>query len=91
MSHDILFIIFFELAIFPDPCFSFRKVIVPAVYREWSIHGAPSWATNKTMMSEKGYEVFVYQKLDSRAPNFIATNRGSESKLIILYFKQTYY
>ena len=84
MHSTLLYCKCFVLLFFLHFSLPFRKVIVPAVYDEWSNNSVPLWATNKTLMLANGYEVFVYQKQDPRDPNFIATNRGSESKYFFL-------
>ena len=94
IAKNFYFFIFFKfllVMLLPHFNSSFRKVIVPAVYHEWRNNSTPNWATNRTLMKENGYEVFAYQKLDPRAPNFLATNRGSESNHLYYLFKSTYH
>ena len=58
---------------------AFSKVVVPSVYNEWDNYdNHPIWFSNKTLRNENGYDVFLYQKLNSSDPNFVATNRGTE-------------
>lgn len=65
------------------------KVIVPATYNEYQ-HGLPDWITNATLRHRYGYSVFLYQKLNSSAPNYIATNRGTEGGVYLRYIVDHY-
>lgn len=67
---------------------NFSKVIVPSVYREWE-HRIPSWAS-ESEQQKSNYTVFVYQKLNSSAPNFISTNRGTEAGVYLRYIVDHY-
>lgn len=79
----------------------FKKVLVPAIFNEWrykdgelSLNGErypPFWFWNKTFQSEYGYTTVVYQKQNSSAPNFIATNRGCENGAYFNFIVDNYH
>lgn len=69
---------------------NFTKVIVPAVYREWTKRGQPHWMTNETLQNDYGYTTFLYQKLDSSKPNYLASNRGCENSAYYQYIVDNY-
>lgn len=68
---------------------TFKKVVVPSVYREW-VGSKPDWVTSEAIRNQYGYEVFLYQKLDSALPNFIANNRGTEGGVYLRYIVDHY-
>ena len=68
---------------------SFTKVIVPSVYREWD-HGKPFW-TSVDLQHKFNYSVFVYQKLNASEPNYIDTNRGTEAGVYLRYIVDHYH
>lgn len=68
---------------------AFRKVVIPSVYDEWR-NGPPDWAVNKTLQSELGFSVFLYQKLDPSGPHYLAFNRGTESGVYLRYIVDHY-
>lgn len=68
---------------------NFTKVIVPAVYQEWN-SGNPDWYTNETTKNSHGYTTFLYQKNDSTAPNYLASNRGCENAAYFKYIVDHY-
>ena len=69
--------------------FGTRKVIVPAIYKEWrydfgnfSLQGErypPFWFWNETFQAEYGFTTVLYQKQNKSAPHYISTNRGCEN------------
>ena len=69
---------------------SFRKVVVPSVYREWVDKSPPDWVTSEALQNQFGYEVFLYQKLNATLPNYIAVNRGTEGGVYLRYIVDHY-
>ena len=65
------------------------KVVVPSVYKEW-LHGLPHWILDKNLQSRLNYTVYLYQKLNRDAPNYIATNRGTEGGVFLRYIVDHY-
>ena len=65
--------LFILAAVFRAHC-NFTKVIVPAVFREWSKFGYPHWMTNETFKIDLGYTTFLYQKINKASPNYLASN-----------------
>jgi hypothetical protein len=68
---------------------AFRKVVVPAVYKEYEGVGLPDWITNNTTKEKYGYETFLYQKMDPKAPHYIR-NRGTEGAVYLRYIVDHY-
>ena len=71
-------------------CLGFQKVLVPAVYDEFVKAGQPSWMTDQAVMERYNYSVFLYQKLDPNAPNYIRYNRGGEVGVYLRYIVDHY-
>ncbi len=65
-----------------------RKVIVPAVYKEFE-KGLPSWITNEELKATKGYEVYLYQRLYPEQPNYVR-NRGTEGTVYLRFIVDHY-
>lgn len=83
------------LATNPTGSSSLSKVLVPSVFREWydannTLH-APSWVSNSSLHERYNYTVFLYQKVNSSAPNYIATNRGRENGVYYRYIVDHYH
>ena len=68
---------------------SLKKVVVPSVYREW-VESKPDWVTSEAIQNQYGYEVFLYQKLNSTLTNFIPNNRGTEGGVYLRYIVDHY-
>lgn len=68
-----------------------RKVLVPAIYKEWQSRYPPFWFWNTTFQLEYGYEVVLYQKLNASAPYYIPTNRGCENGAYFNYIVDHYH
>lgn len=66
-----------------------RIVIVPSVYKEWD-GGKPYWALPESERKH-GYSIFLYQKTNSSAPNYIRTNRGTEGGVYLRYIVDHYH
>lgn len=64
------------------------KVIIPSVYKEW-VDGIPEWAREE-MQIKMNYYVFLYQKTNSSAPNYMSTNRGTEAGVYLKYIVDHY-
>lgn len=70
-------------------CFEIiSKVIIPSVYREWD-RERPVWASD-AMQKKFNYSVFLYQKTNSSAANYISTNRGTEAGVYLKYIVDHY-
>lgn len=69
---------------------SIRKVIVPAVYKEWN-NNIPNWVKNESLKSYYGYETFVYQKSHPKSPNYINSNQGTEAGVYLRYIVDHYH
>ena len=62
-----------------------KKVLVPAVFKEWNAESPPVWFGDASFRRNHGdYETFLYQKVDPSGPNYLASNRGCENAA---YFK----
>lgn len=83
------FLCFVSLCLSCQLVWSFSKVIVPSVYREWD-HGEPIWM-REDMQQKYNYSVFVYQKFNSSEPNYIETNRGTEAGVYLRYIVDHYH
>ena len=70
-------------------CHGLKKVVIPAVYKEWS-QGAPAWLHDTAIHEKYNFSTFVYQKLNSSAPNYIAINRGTEGAVYLRYIVDHY-
>lgn len=70
--------------------YGLQKVVVPSVYKEWAVEGAPPWATDLRMQSKHNYSVFMYQKLDPNKPNYFPYNRGTETGVYLKYIVDHY-
>lgn len=68
---------------------SVHKVIVPSVHKEW-LGGSPDWVTNVDLQKQHNYSVFLYQKNDPSAPNYISMNRGTEAGVYLRYIVDHY-
>ena len=68
---------------------NFTKVLVPAVYKEYERSGLPPWITDLEAQKKLGYSVFLYQKTDPAAPNYIR-NRGTEAGVFLKYIVDHY-
>ena len=88
-SMACLFVFVVSL-LFPLGAIAFTKVIVPAVYKEWT-HGKPHWATDPALQERHNFTVFTYQKLDPNAPNYFAYNRGTETGVYLKYVVDHYH
>lgn len=67
-----------------------RKVVVPAVYTEWLSKGMPYWVDNRKLHKDYGFEIFLYQKSNASAPNYISSNRGLEAGVYLRYIVDFY-
>lgn len=68
---------------------AFRKVVVPAIYKEYEGSGYPDWITNNATKEKYGYETFIYQKVDPTGHHFIR-NRGTEGAVYLRYIVDHY-
>ena len=68
---------------------NFSVVLVPAVMHEFRAH-VPFWLSQKSQ-EYFGFAVHLYQKENSSAPNYIATNQGSEAGVYLRYIVDHYY
>lgn len=68
---------------------AFETVIIPAVYKEW-VNAIPDWVTNKQIHLKYNLSIFLYQKLNSSAPNYIKFNRGTEGAVYLKYIVDNY-
>ncbi len=84
MFRTLIFFIVLVIALVD----SISKVIVPSVFQEWN-ESQPLWAS-ESMQKKFGYSVFLYQKLNSSAPNYIKTNRGTEGGVYLRYIVDHY-
>ena len=78
------------LVLLPWSALGFSKVLVPALYKEWT-NGKPDWATDLTIQKKHNFTVFAYQKLDSNAPNYFGYNRGTETGVYLKYIVDHYH
>lgn len=68
---------------------SLTKVVVPSVYLEWNAD-RPAW-TSESFQNDYDYSIFLYQKTNSSAPNYIRTNRGAEGGVYLRYIVDHYH
>ena len=74
----------------PSCLYSFNKVVVPAHYHEFDIQ-FPDWITNQTIQRQYGYSVFLYQRENSSAPNYIGYNRAGENAIYYKFIVDHYH
>jgi hypothetical protein len=68
---------------------NFTKVLVPTVFEEYEKYGLPPWITNATIREKLGYDVFLYQRTNKSAPNYVR-NRGTEGAVYLRYIVDHY-
>ncbi len=78
------------LLLLPSYLDSFEKVIVPAHFHDYD-EQFPDWITNVTLHKQHHYSVFLYQRENSSAPNYIGYNRGGENAIYYKYIVDHYY
>ena len=78
------------LTLLPLSALGFTKVLVPAVYKEWT-KDKPHWVTDPAIQKKHNYTVFAYQKLDPNVPNYFAHNRGTETGVYLKYVVDHYH
>ena len=74
-----------------QPVSGFRKVIVPAIFKEYDSTNLPDWANSTEMMKKYHYSVKLYQKNDPKHSNFIPFNRGTEAGVYLRYIVDHYH
>jgi hypothetical protein len=74
----------------PSCLYSFNKVVVPAHYHDFDIQ-FPDWITNQTIQRQYGYSVFLYQRENSSAPNYIGYNRAGENAIYYKFIVDHYH
>jgi hypothetical protein len=67
-----------------------NKVVVPAHYHDFDIQ-FPDWITNQTIQRQCGYSVFLYQRENSSAPNYIGYNRAGENAIYYKFIVDHYH
>ena len=86
--------IYFSLCYFIFSSADVTKVIVPSVHTEWwtkdGEFNPPQWAVNSTIQALFNYSVFMYQKMNPNASNYIGTNRGRENGVYYRYIVDNY-
>ncbi len=75
------------LTVFID---SLQKVVVPAHFHEYD-DIFPDWITDQTIRQQYNYSVFLYQRENSSAPNYIGYNRAGENAVFYKYIVDHYH
>ena len=84
--------LFLVSAVFHMLVAGLTKVIVPAVYKEYTGRFGPArFLWDDEMIARGNYSVFMYQKLNATAPNYVATNRGCENGVYYQYIVEHYH
>lgn len=86
-----LYLILFS-AVFTVFVDGLTKVIVPAVYKEYTGRfGTARFVWDDDMIAKGNYSIFMYQKLNDSAPNYVASNRGCENAVYYQYIVEHYH
>jgi hypothetical protein len=84
-----IFLFLYCLLLYIIQSLALKKVIVPAVYREFEDGNLPDWIKDDDLRQEKGYEVYMYQRLKSNESRYIR-NRGTEGAVYLRYIVDHY-
>ena len=85
-SAALASLVAFLLLVFVD---SLQRVVVPAHFHEYD-NALPDWITDEKIRQQHNYTVFLYQRENSSAPNYIGYNRAGENHIYYKYIVDHY-